>query len=130
MKIIYICLVDFVGCLKKWYEKQLMPQISASATASPSPDARASADATAHVEAGAPSGAGAPDDPSHDDSALRRTGLLPPLLRPGSETSAAGGGTADNLLKSPDAVQLLLQLNTNDNLMLDWVRPAFRPKQP
>jgi Ca2+-binding EF-hand superfamily protein len=55
------------------------------------------------VEAGAPSGAGAPDDPSHDDSALRRTGLLPPLLRPGSETSAAGGGTTDTA-DSPGAL--------------------------
>jgi len=44
--------------------------------------------------------------------------------------SSAGAGTADNLLKSPDAVQLLLQLNTKDKLMLDWVRPAFSPKQP
>ena len=39
-------------------------------------------------------------------------------------------GTADNLLKSPDAVQLLLQLNTKDKLVLDWVRPAFGAKQP
>ena len=44
--------------------------------------------------------------------------------------SSSGAGMADNLLKSPDAVQLLLQLNTKDKLMLDWVRPAFSPKQP
>ena len=44
--------------------------------------------------------------------------------------SSSGAGTADNLLKSPDAVQLLLQLNTTDKLMLDWVRPAFNPNRP
>jgi general secretion pathway protein J len=44
--------------------------------------------------------------------------------------SSSGVGTADKLLKSPDAVQLLLQLNTKDKLTLDWVRPAFNPKRP
>ena len=44
--------------------------------------------------------------------------------------SSSGAGTADNLLKSPDAVQLLLQLNTKDKLVLDWVRPSFGAKQP
>jgi len=44
--------------------------------------------------------------------------------------SSSGAGTADKLLKSPDAVQLLLQLNTQDKLMLDWVRPAFNPNRP
>ena len=44
--------------------------------------------------------------------------------------SSSGAGTADKLLKSPDAVQLLLQLNTKDKLSLDWVRPAFNPKRP
>ena len=44
--------------------------------------------------------------------------------------SSSGAGMADNLLKSPDAVQLLLQLNTKDKLVLDWVRPSFGAKQP
>jgi general secretion pathway protein J len=44
--------------------------------------------------------------------------------------SSSGVGTADKLLKSPDAVQLLLQLNAKDKLTLDWVRPAFNPKRP
>ena len=44
--------------------------------------------------------------------------------------SSSSAGTADNLLKSPDAVQLLLQLNTKDKLTLDWIRPAFNPNRP
>lgn len=42
--------------------------------------------------------------------------------------SSAGAG--DNLLKNPDAVQLLLQVNANDKLTVDWVRPAFNPNRP
>jgi len=44
--------------------------------------------------------------------------------------SSAGAATADNLLKNPDAVELVLQRNAADKLTLDWVRPAFNPKQP
>ena len=36
-------------------------------------------------------------------------------------------GTGDNLLKNPDAVQLVLQLNEADKLTLEWVRAAFNP---
>jgi general secretion pathway protein J len=34
------------------------------------------------------------------------------------------------LLKSPDAVELVLQLNATDKLTLDWVRAAFNPNRP
>ena len=39
----------------------------------------------------------------------------------------SSAGTGDNLLKNPDAVQLVLQLNGTDKLTLEWVRAAFNP---
>ena len=36
-------------------------------------------------------------------------------------------GSGDNLLKNPQAVQLVLQLNAADKLTLEWVRAAFNP---
>jgi general secretion pathway protein J len=39
----------------------------------------------------------------------------------------SSAGTGDNLLKNPDAVQLVLQLNAADKLTLEWVRAAFNP---
>jgi general secretion pathway protein J len=44
--------------------------------------------------------------------------------------SSAGADTANKVLKTPDGVQLVLQLNTNDKLTLDWVRAAFNPNRP
>ena len=44
--------------------------------------------------------------------------------------SSAGTDATNAVLKAPDGVQLVLQLNATDKLSLDWVRAAFNPNRP
>ncbi len=44
--------------------------------------------------------------------------------------SSAGTDATNAVLKAPDGVQLVLQLNATDKLNLDWVRAAFNPNRP
>ncbi len=44
--------------------------------------------------------------------------------------SSAGTDATNAVLKAPDGVQLVLQLNATDKLSLDWVRATFNPNRP
>jgi general secretion pathway protein J len=43
--------------------------------------------------------------------------------------SSAGTDTANNVLKAPDGIKLVLYINPGEKLTLDWVRAAFHPNR-